>query len=210
MNLQKNKIAIQILEYWFATEFLGQDSYEACTNALFNQQKVKAYKKKLSLKDKDKNTRKQITSFFEVKRGQSLYNVIKKECEDCEMGTWGNITIYIGKVRRELCIQTIAQYFETESSNRPEKSYDNIAVASFQLTPNGQYIDHTFSLSTVIWAISRLDQTSGSQLSDSLSESAYQDDISSIATVLERKVSTSDGLGEEAHSKKNRILMPAF
>lgn len=210
MNLQKDKIAIQILEYWFATEFLGQDSYEACTNALFNQHKVKAYKKKLSLKDKDKNTRKQITSFFEVKRGQSLYNVIKKECEDCEMGTWGNITIYIGKVRRELCIQTIAQYFETESSNRPEKSYDNIAVASFQLTPNGQYIDHTFSLSTVIWAISRLDQTSGSQLSDSLSESAYQDDISSIATVLERKVSTSDGLGEEAHTKKNRILMPVF
>lgn len=209
MDSGKVKIASKILDYWFAIEFLGQDSYEMCTNALDNQRKVKVYKK--SLEDKKDNVRKQITSFLDVKEGRSLYEVIRKECEDCRMGTWGNITVYLGKIKRELCIENISQYLKTEDSCRPEKSYDDIAVASFQVTADGKYINHTLSLSTVVWAISKLCNTSEHQLSDCLSERAYQDDIDKIEKIFWGTVSTSDEVtGEKITLRTDMAPMPAF
>lgn len=39
------RIASQVLDYWFATEFLGQDSYDACTEESKLVRELKQFKK---------------------------------------------------------------------------------------------------------------------------------------------------------------------
>lgn len=209
MQSDKIKETSKILDYWFAIEFLGQDSYEMCTNSVDSKRKVSVYKKNLA-NNKD-SERKQITTFLDVRKGQSLYDVIKKECESCQMGTWGNITIYLGKIKRELCIENIAKYLKTDQMDRPEKSYDDIVIASFQVDTYGRYITHTLSISTVIWAISKLKNPQGRQLSDFLSIEDYQEAVNNIENMflgpLDEKGQEVD---EDALAKKVVDKPPVF
>ena len=38
---------------------------------------------------------------------KSIYNIIKQETDGCNMRVWGNITIYVGRIKREKCIESI-------------------------------------------------------------------------------------------------------
>ena len=40
---------------------------------------------------------------------KSIYNIIKQETDGCNMRVWGNITIYVGRIKREKCIESIAK-----------------------------------------------------------------------------------------------------
>lgn len=187
--------ARKVLDYWFTIEFLGQDSYEMCTCAADSKRKVRAYKK--SLTEQKGKERKQITAFLDLEKNQSIYDTIKDECHSCRMETWGNITIYIGKIKRELCIENIARYLNAETADRPEKNYEDIAIASFQVDSSGKYIKHTFSLSTIVWAISRLKNLKGRELSQLLSVKDYQEDISGIENTFWRFFDNFEGEPDE-------------
>ena len=70
----------KILDYWYVMEFLGQDSYEMSTGASENRRKVKNYKKKLEEMKRSgnkKGERRQINAFLDLKKGQSLYEVLR-------------------------------------------------------------------------------------------------------------------------------------
>lgn len=54
---EKEKIAVKVLEYWRTIEFLGQDSYETCTDSKKLKSNLFEFK---NLSPKDKKAKKQI------------------------------------------------------------------------------------------------------------------------------------------------------
>lgn len=170
-------IAADILDYWFTIEFLGQDSFDMSTGASACLREIKKHKKDIGLK---KSNRKQIFDFVELESDKQLYDAIKEEANNCEMATWGNITVYLGKIKREDCILSLADCLNVKELERPEKSYDDIVVASFQLSPNGNYIAKSLSLSTIIWSLSKLQKASANKISELLSTAEYMKDVEDL------------------------------
>ncbi len=203
---------IKILDYWFVMEFLSQDSYEMSTGASENRRKVKNYKKKLAEMKRSgskKGERRQINAFLDLKKGQSLYEVLKEECAGCGMGTWGKLTVYLGKVKREACIGKIAKCLEVNQEERPEKSYDQIAAASFQMDENGRYLPYSFSLSAMLWAVNRLKGRKGRLLSELLSVKSYQETVNGLEAAFWNPVS-EDCLDESVMGKALWNKPPVF
>ncbi len=171
MDKQKRMLAKKVLGYWFALEFLAQDKYpdsREITGRIGKQKESVA-----------KGTGKQKTvgdfiALTEKDTGKNLYKIIADEAAACGMTKWGNLTVYIGRVKREKCIDCIAEVlpFSPEDGGRPEHSTDKIAWASLQISPEGDYIDRSLSLSTIIWALSQI-KTAKGDISRSLDDKLY-------------------------------------
>lgn len=202
MISEKVQDAVKILDYWFTMEFLSQNSYEMCTNAADTRRKLREYKKKMAGK--------QIEAFLELEKGQSLCQAIQDECESCQMKTWGTITVYLGKIKRESCIAQIARYIGADMEEMPEKSYDEIVAASFQIDENGRYLPYSFSLSSIVWAISQLKDKERGRLSDGLSLEEYQNTIYEIdkgfRDFLENEFESGKAETEEVESEAIEAL----
>jgi superfamily I DNA and/or RNA helicase len=182
LNNQINQKNIQqILEYWYIIEFLGQDKFP---NEREFHEKIQSYKK--SLEDGKKTNIKQITAFSNLSSAKDVLDIIKKEAFECRMMLWGNITIYVGKVRRESCIRGIIKELNISKDDRPETSEEKIAMASLQLTPNGEYVENSLSLSPVLWALQQLGNTTES-LSDRLRQEKYDQTIIELEKVITPK-----------------------
>lgn len=205
----KRRLAEKVLEYWFTLEFLGQDKYPQ-KELLDARGAARSLKSKIAkeasgtLEKKATGTfgaensarsgsisgggaasgrkgAKAVSDFVELDFPADLYGAVRQEAEACCMKKWGNITVYIGKVRREACIRCIAEKlpFQNEEDKRPERSFDEIACVSLQLTPEGKYVRHSLSLSTIVWAMKQIKSCSG-RLSECLEEDAYRAEVSEL------------------------------
>ena len=205
----KRRLAEKVLEYWFTLEFLGQDKYPQ-KELLDARGAARSLKSKIAkevsgtLEKKATGTfgvensarsgsrngggaaserkgAKAVFDFVELDFPADLYGAVRQEAEACRMKKWGNITVYIGKVRREACIRCIAEKlpFQNEEDKRPERSFDEIACVSLQLTPEGKYVRHSLSLSTIVWAMKQIKSCSG-RLSECLEEGAYRAEVSEL------------------------------
>ena len=205
----KRRLAEKVLEYWFTLEFLGQDKYPQ-KELLDARGAARSLKSKIAkevsgtLEKKATGTfgvensarsgsrngggaaserkgAKAASDFMELDFPADLYGAVRQEAEACRMKKWGNITVYIGKVRREACIRCIAEKlpFQNEEDKRPERSFDEIACVSLQLTPEGKYVRHSLSLSTIVWAMKQIKSCSG-RLSECLEEGAYRAEVSEL------------------------------
>lgn len=205
--MANKKIASQVLDYWFAIEFLGQDSYDVCTEESRLVRELKQFKKAdLSIKNK----RKQISVFELVNNEYGIYSQIENQAKECGMTIWGNLTFYIGRIQRQVCIEKLAKELGVKLE-QGEKNSEYIPILSFQCTMNGGYVEHTLSLSTVIWAIAQVEGKQNEKLSELLSSRVYSDTIE----ILEKKFFETDDLSEqntteEANVKLNSRGMPAF
>lgn len=159
-------VAEKVLDYWFTIEFLAQDKFP-----------VQGLDSKKAIKEaKDgKSKRKTLSHFllFDNNTVDIVYETIISEVEKCGMKYWSNLTFYLGKVKREACIQSIAKAINYKG-DWPEKNTDDIAWVSFQLADDGRYIEQTLSLSTIIWA---LNQISKSNISSAISIDKYKEDV---------------------------------
>lgn len=205
----KRRLAEKVLEYWFTLEFLGQDKYPQ-KELLDARGAARSLKSKIAkeasgtLEKKATGTfgvensarsgsisgggaasgrkgAKAVSDFVELDFPADLYGAVRQEAEACCMKKWGNITVYIGKVRREACIRCIAGKlpFQNEEDKRPERSFDEIACVSLQLTPEGKYVRHSLSLSSIVWAMKQIRSCSG-RLSECLEEGAYRAEVSEL------------------------------
>lgn len=205
----KRRLAEKVLEYWFTLEFLGQDKYPQ-KELLDARGAARSLKAKIAkeasgtLEKKATGTfgvensarsgsrngggaasgrkgAKAVSDFVELDFPADLYGAVRQEAEACRMKKWGNITVYIGKVRREACIRCIAEKlpFQNEEDKRPERSFDEIACVSLQLTPEGKYVRHSLFLSTIVWAMKQIRSCSG-RLSECLEEGAYRAEVSEL------------------------------
>lgn len=200
------QIAIQVLDYWFAIEFLGQEEYDVCTG---EKDIVENFRK---FKNSDQNSRdkEKIEVFENV--NTDIYSQIVNQAKECSMGTWGNLTFYIGKIRRQVCIEKIAQILGKKLEQAEENS-DYIPILSFQCNANGSYIEHSFSLSPVIWAIAQLEENKSDKLfvSSLISDKVYSD----TRKRMEKNFFMSDGVSENVNSavtsdEADPTDMPAF
>lgn len=168
------KKAQKILDYWYTMEFLAQDKYDAMWDIRSRMKKAKADYRSRKLKDKT------LWDYFELQKPGNIYGEVSSEASGCGMKKWGNITIYIGKIKRESCIECIAEALPTRAAGeRCERSFDEIAWASLQLAPDGTYVEHSLSLSTVIWAMAQIRNNSG-KLSDRIDEKQYRQAVEEL------------------------------
>lgn len=164
-------IAEKVLDYWFTVEFLAQDKYPTFT---------KDMEKTIAELKNGTSRRKTASHFllFDKNTGADVYEAIYTETNACKMTCWSNLTFYVGTVKREFCIQNIAKSLNYQGE-RPEKSTDEIAWVSFQLSPEGKYIERTLSISTIIWALNKI-KKAGKQISSAINIKDYDDDIEKL------------------------------
>lgn len=193
INLQK---AQKVLDYWYAIEFLAQDKYDEMWDI-----RAKMQKAKMDFVD-GKFKGKTIWSYRELQNSHSIYDVISADAISCGMKKWGNITVFIGKIKREACIECIAKILpKSQEEERPEKTYDNIAWASLQIAPDGSYVEHSLSLSAIIWSMNQIKNSSG-RLADSIDEKQYRSAIEVIEKDFFGKV---EGKEQTAGDKETRM-----
>ena len=169
------KIAETILDYWFAVEFLSQDSYENSTEEtkiIQDLQKLKA--------EKQQGNKKRISIFKKVDGKIPLYELVKEEAIFYKMSTWGNLTIFIGKVKRQSCIESLTSSLSNISFDQAEKNRDIIPVLSFQCSPDGRYLKGSLSFSTVMWSLKQLHKNKNHLLSSVLSIEDYHKDLAEM------------------------------
>lgn len=194
--MANEEIASQVLDYWFAIEFLGQDSYDVCTEESKLVRALKTFKK---ADQSTKNKRRQISVFELVNSESDIYSQIVNQAKECDMTIWGNLTFYIGRVSRQACIEKLAQELGAKLEQE-ERNSEYIPILSFQCTTNGAYVEHSLSLSTVIWAISQVEGKQNGKLSDLLSSRAYSDTIE-----VEKYRIDKDNALQRLHESKERL-----
>lgn len=178
INLEK---AEKVLDYWYAIEFLAQDKYDDMWETRIKMQKAQKDFLKGRLRAKS------IWSYRELSDTHTIYDILAEDARSCGMTRWGNITVYIGKIKREVCIECIAKLLPKEEvEERPEKSYDNIAWASLQLAPDGTYVDRSLSLSTIIWSMDQM-KNNQARLAESLDEKQYHRTVAEIEKLFFKK-----------------------
>ena len=184
----KKSLAEKVLDYWFSIEFLSQDKYPSSFEVQNRVEKIKKDYERGESKYKSTETFIPLTP-QNIKSG--IYQIVRNEAIACGMRKWGNLTFYIGKVKREKCIESISRVlpFEAVEEDRPEKNTDSIAMVSLQLSPEGKYIEKSLSLSTVIWALNAIKNEKGN-LSEVISSSRYHMTIAEL---------------EEKHFDENKI-----
>lgn len=186
------QVASQVLDYWFAIEFLAQDSYDTCTNESKLVRELKQFKK---ADMSTKNKRKQISVFESIEASTDIYKQILNQSNECGMSICGNLTFYIGRIPRQACIEKLAQELGLELE-QGEKNSEYIPILSFQCNPKGEYLENTLSLSTIMWAVSQVEGKKNGRLSTLLSSKVY----SEVLKEMEKKF-----FGTDEHDKKENI-----
>lgn len=178
MDRQKRMLAEKVLGYWFALEFLAQDKYPDSWEITG---RVRKYKESVARGTGKQKVIEDFIFLTDKDAGKNLYKLIADEASACGMTKWGNLTIYIGRVKREKCIDCIAEVlpFSPEDGDRPEHSTDKIAWASLQISPEGDYIERSLSLSTIIWALNQI-KTAKGDISRSLDDKLYKEAVEEL------------------------------
>ncbi|MFC3932560.1 DEAD/DEAH box helicase [Streptococcus dentapri] len=158
----------KILDYWYTLDFLEQENFPT-----INNEKLQENKEKLQENKKTKFVT------IELDETTDLMNQVSHQAKKHKMSCWGNITVYIGKVIRECCIETLVSTFPQigidvqEVENRPERNGQYVACASMQLTSEGVYIKDSLSLSPVLWATVQTQKGLSENLSNQLDKDYY-------------------------------------
>ena len=178
-----------VLDYWYTLEFLTQDvfpDYRKTVKDARGETAASIFKKNSSLKQEKKAVQKKIIEDYLVFTGNAAGTDLSAEFQkraeaygtDRKTGnpkyTWGGITVYVGKVKRERCIDTIARYLPFDADEKgPEKSFDTIAMATVNLTENGELVPGSLTVSPILEAMRKLRGTK-SGIAGILNEEEYR------------------------------------
>jgi len=107
---------------------------------------------------------------------------VKQNAEDTDLPIWSDFTIFIGKMKKEVCIQEISKHVDWEDL-RPENNYEEIALAALKFGKNGRYMEGSLSVSPLVWAAERLSGGTADA-----SEKLSTEDYASDTRELEEKI----------------------
>ncbi|MDO5559573.1 MAG: AAA domain-containing protein [Oscillospiraceae bacterium] len=179
-----------ILQYWYTLNFLEQEAYPVQRFRDCHKQKIK-YENDLKNNEIEEKYKK--SDIVEMVRDDikklsagAVRSVIKYELRKFDFSECSDVTVYLGCFSREACLNETARALGTviNEASHPERSADSICLAALQLKPDGEYVEHSISVSPVLWAISRI--TSNKDCDDKLrllSHDTYKSDMDK----LERK-----------------------
>lgn len=113
--------------------------------------------------------------------GQELPERIRREAEELGLPVAGTMTVYLGRWNRVTFIDALAAalFPEGHEDLLPEKNLSKIALAAFQMTPDGEYVTSSLSLSPIAWALGRV-LKGGKNISENLRDAGYKEEVSSL------------------------------
>lgn len=167
MSVDDKELGLKVLDYWYTIEMLQQPALP--------RREERGYYGKIS----------KISEHMAYDK--EMLSALDEKVASLGLHSYGNITCYIGQIDRELCIEKLASLLGRKADS-PEKSYDKIAWASLQFTNKGEYIENSFSLSPVLWAIDELTQSKKRKnIGECLRPEAYAEAIERFNEVLVQK-----------------------
>lgn len=183
-----NEDVKSVLEYWQAVELLKQDNFEMATG---EKRILKNFSK--HCRERQKRGRRAskasqtIQAYLFPSAERSLEDLLTCALEEADMEKWGNLIVYIGKVKREDCVDELLHYLPEERLMRPEKSKSYIPALSFQLNPKGEFVKDSVSVSHLLWALKRLsEKQSKNQNTFDLTDENYRKDIVALNHEIEK------------------------
>lgn len=130
--------AIQILRCWQILDFLNQSG--------ITEEKAKPGKKE----ELKKNIKKQVRIYNIDKDINMLYRILT----DYEKSSQSQgFTFYIGRVKRQECIKSLAQCIRTNELNLVNSNDEYLPWITFQINKEGQYTKNSFAVSPILWAL---------------------------------------------------------
>lgn len=195
----KRTVLKEVLSYWQTLDFLSQDVFPKYSMTEANKSK------QILEKDPKSKDYKQVKIFIQMKEnGKSIYEIVKDSAQEHNMSRWGDIILYIGKIKRECCIAKIAEIIK-EPDDSIEINDEKIAWASFQLTSDLMYVEKTFSISPVLWATRKLKENVGEKrYTDILRRSKYNSDVTEYDCEL-NSICKEGKKKREGEGKKRKI-----
>lgn len=183
MEKAKKNQVLEILDYWKTIEFMGQ------TDIPEESQENKKLIEKISLGEK--SSEKKIEIFEELK---TPYVDIEKQLEQDEekyglyTAVGEEISFCIGRIERNLIVEYLEKFVE-KKEEKPEIAYPKrsaIAWFSFKTDAQGLYVQDSFQLSPIVWAISEWEKSKAQKNHDFyLDTSEYDATISKIEENLQ-------------------------
>ena len=173
--------ALRILEYWFLTELLNQKSLD-----MFKEKGNKAaeYKKELAARN-IKSSKKVVEDFVQFAARDNLQTMLNSLPEQLKDYQTSDFTVFIGCMKKETCIQRIAQSvnWDSQSPEAKDATNDEITLAILKFSRYGRYILNSLSISPLAWAMRKL--TCGTvNASQKLSIDNYNTDTKTIETQI--------------------------
>ena len=184
---------LQILDYWYINEFLNQNSLE--------DEKIR---QEAEIKLSSSENIKKVTYCISLNKGEDFFSELKATINLHKMKVWSNITVYLGKMKRECCIKKIAKILGSKEE-RPEESNDYIAWASLQLNSDGAYVEDSFDLSPILWALNQL-KINSEKFSGNLSMELFEQDKDKFEERLEKELSYSQSNGIKVSEELWKVL----
>lgn len=172
-----------VLNYWHSFDFLGQSALQ--TELSRQEQESLDY----ALNNEGQRQTHSITCRDPLNESEMIQSKIALLLNERHMSCTGNITVFLGSISRNYCIEQIIRVVGAEE--QMEASLSKIALGSLQIGPNGEYIPNSFSLSPVLWSLSRIiNSESGQPPQGWLSKSEYdKENLSFEKTISEMDMS---------------------
>lgn len=119
-----------------------------------DKKKANTYKGNLNL-GKVKNSKKVVEDFIQLRAEDNFQTIVRTSSEEMQLPIWSDFMVFVGRIKREVCIQKIAQNVAWDGQS-PDKNYAEIALASLKFSNDGAYVTNSLSISLLVWAMKRL------------------------------------------------------
>ena len=172
-----SSLIINVLNYWYSFEFLGQT---ALKTELTRQEKESL---EYALNHEGWRQIHSITCRDPLAENEQVQSKVDLLLNNRHMECTGNITVFLGSVRRNYCIEQIIRIVGAEQ--RHEASLSKIALGCLQIGPDGEYIPNSFSLSPILWSLSKILNSKKNQIPKGwLSKTEYDKENSSFEQTI--------------------------
>ena len=183
MEKAKKNQVLEILDYWKTIEFLGQ----------IDIPEESSYNKKIieKIEKGEKTTEDKIEIFMEL---ISPYLDVEKQLEQDEEkytnypSVGEEISFCIGRIERNLIVEYLERFIENKEES-PEIAYPKksaVAWFSFKTDAEGLYIQDSFQLSPILWALSVWEKSKAQKNHDFyLDKEEYDEIVEKIDEVLQ-------------------------
>lgn len=145
-NKNDTEKVIKILEYWKYMDMLSQDKMVKVDTKEINKYEPP--------KVKGRGKRASITTRFKAKDVKSALDRCYKYADSKKLSLVGGINVYIGKIDREKVMIKLIDILG-KGDEYVDKLSDSIALAAFQMTQDGYFVDNSLSISPILWAVKR-------------------------------------------------------
>lgn len=198
-KLLDSKIIKSVLNYWYSFDFLGQSALQT---ELSRQEKESL---EYALNNEGQRQTHSITCRDPLQEGERIQTKVTFLLNERHMRCTGNVTVFLGSISRNYCIEQIIRVVGAEEQR--EASLSKIALGCLQIGPSGEYIPNSFSLSPVLWSLSRITNSENGQPPQGwLSKSEYDKENLSF----EKTISGMNMSGYEDFNKITRTIIKSY